>query len=29
MGNWSLDASPSYILMDHVSRLFSPYDLNP
>jgi NTE family protein len=29
MGNWSLDASPSYILMDHLSRLFSPYDLNP
>jgi len=28
MGNWSLDASPSYILMDHISRLFSPYDLN-
>ena len=29
MGNWSLDASPTYILMDHLSRLFSPYDLNP
>jgi NTE family protein len=29
MGNWSLDASPGYILMDHVSRVFSPYDLNP
>src|SRR5580658_5581103 len=29
MGNWSLDASPAYILMDHLSRLFSPYDLNP
>jgi len=29
MGNWSLDASPSYLLMDHLSRLFSPYDLNP
>jgi NTE family protein len=29
MGNWSLDASPGYIFMDHLSRLFSPYDLNP
>ena len=29
MGNWTLDASPSYILMDHLSRVFSPYDLNP
>src|SRR6516165_9652963 len=29
MGNWSLDASPSYILMDHLSRVLSPYDLNP
>jgi NTE family protein len=29
MSNWSLDASPGYILMDHLSRLFSPYDLNP
>src|ERR1700746_1901642 len=29
MGNWSLDASPTYILMDHLSRVFSPYDLNP
>ena len=29
MGNWSLDASPSYIFMDHLSRVFSPYDLNP
>src|ERR1700746_528336 len=29
MGNWSLDASPGYILMDHLSRVFSPYDLNP
>jgi NTE family protein len=29
MGNWSLDASPGYVLMDHLSRLFSPYDLNP
>jgi len=28
MGNWSLDTSPVYILMDHLSRIFSPYDLN-
>jgi NTE family protein len=29
LGNWSLDASPAYIFMDHLSRVFSPYDLNP
>ncbi|MGA7263539.1 MAG: patatin-like phospholipase family protein [Stellaceae bacterium] len=29
MGNWSLDTSPTYILMDHLSRILSPYDLNP
>jgi NTE family protein len=29
MGNWSLDASPTYILMDHLLRLLSPYDFNP
>jgi NTE family protein len=29
MGNWSLDSSPGYILMDHLSRMFSPYDFNP
>ena len=29
MGNWSLDTSPAYILMDHLSRVFSPYDTNP
>lgn len=29
MGNWSLDSSPGYILMDHLSRMLSPYDLNP
>src|SRR5215468_8003848 len=29
MGNWSLDSSLGYVLMDHLSRLFSPYDLNP
>lgn len=29
MGNWSLDFSPSFILFDLISRLASPYDLNP
>jgi NTE family protein len=29
MGSWSLDTSPTYILTDHLTRLFSPYDLNP
>jgi NTE family protein len=29
MGNWSLDASPAYVFMDHLSRVFSPYELNP
>jgi NTE family protein len=29
MGNWSLDNSPAYLVMDHLSRVFSPYDLNP
>ncbi|WP_425093642.1 patatin-like phospholipase family protein [Tropicimonas sp. S265A] len=29
MGNWSLDANPGYIWMDMISRLASPYDLNP
>jgi NTE family protein len=28
-GRWSLDASPAYIAMDLMSRLLSPYDLNP
>ncbi len=28
-GRWSLDTSPAYITMDLMSRLFSPYDLNP
>ena len=28
LGNWSLDASPSYVVADQMSRLFSPYDLN-
>src|SRR5215472_3923321 len=29
MGRWTLDTSPAYILMDLVSRLLSPYVLNP
>jgi NTE family protein len=29
MGRWTLDASPAYIAMDLMSRLLSPYDLNP
>ncbi len=29
MGRWSLDTSPAYVMMDLMSRLFSPYDLNP
>ncbi len=28
-GGWSLDNSPSYIMFDLISRLASPYDLNP
>ena len=29
MGNWSLDRSWGYHAMDAMSRLFSPYQLNP
>ena len=29
MGNWSLDNSPAYILLDHLARVLSPYDTNP
>jgi NTE family protein len=29
MGRWTLDTSPAYIAMDMMSRLVSPYDLNP
>jgi NTE family protein len=29
LGRWSLDTSPAYGAMDLVSRLLSPYDLNP
>jgi len=29
LGRWSLDTSPAFIALDLMSRLFSPYDLNP
>jgi NTE family protein len=29
MGRWTLDTSPAYVVMDLMSRLLSPYDLNP
>lgn len=29
LGTWTLDNSPLFITMDLMSRLFSPYDLNP
>jgi NTE family protein len=29
LGRWTLDSSPMYIAMDLMSRLLSPYDLNP
>ncbi len=29
MGSWSLDSSPTYIWFDLLSRVVSPYDLNP
>src|ERR1700729_1712249 len=29
MGRWPLDPSPVYVAMDLMSRLLSPYDLNP
>ena len=29
MGRWTLDSSPAYVAMDLMSRLLSPYDLNP
>lgn len=29
LGRWSLDASPGYIALDLLSRVASPYDLNP
>jgi NTE family protein len=29
MGRWALDTSPAYIAIDLMSRVLSPYDLNP
>jgi NTE family protein len=29
MGRWSLDNSPAYLAYDMMTRIFSPYDLNP
>jgi NTE family protein len=29
MGRWSLDTSPGYVFMDLMTRVLSPYDLNP
>lgn len=29
MGNWSLDRAPGYVFFDLMSRLFSPYEMNP
>src|SRR5271169_5962715 len=29
LGRWTLDTSPAYVVMDLMSRLLSPYDLNP
>ncbi|QIB33638.1 patatin-like phospholipase family protein [Ancylobacter pratisalsi] len=29
LGRWTLDTSPMFIAMDLMSRLYSPYDLNP
>ncbi|BBF93845.1 patatin-like phospholipase family protein [Blastochloris tepida] len=29
LGRWSLDNSPLFVTMDLMSRLYSPYDLNP
>ena len=28
-GNYSLDQSPGYLFLESMSRMFSPYDLNP
>lgn len=28
-GQWGLDSSPGYLFLDHLSRVFSPYELNP
>ncbi len=28
-GNWGMEQSPGYLFMDHLTRVFSPYELNP
>jgi hypothetical protein len=28
-GRWTLDTSPAYLAIELMSRVFSPYDLNP
>jgi NTE family protein len=29
LGRWTLDSNPMYMALDLVSRMFSPYDMNP
>ncbi len=29
MGDWGLETSPGYLFFDHLTRVASPYDLNP
>src|SRR4029079_9084593 len=29
LGRWTLDASPAFLALDLMARVFSPYDLNP
>ena len=29
LGRWTLDSSPLYVAMDLMSRVLSPYDVNP
>ena len=29
MGNWNLDTSPAYMMLDTIGRAFSPYQTNP
>jgi NTE family protein len=29
LGRWTLDSSPMYVAMDLMSRLVSPYTMNP
>lgn len=28
-GDWGMESSPNYLLFDHLSRVFSPYEFNP